>query len=195
MDGQRSEVTELTTEEDLRTLAHPIRMRLLGILRTDGPSTASKLAVRIGESSGTTSYHLRRLATAGFIEEVKERGTRRERWWQAAQRITSYSPATFIDSPGAHRTLASMRREILRWQHVVSEQYLAEEVEWGADWADAAGNSDLVLHLSPARLRSMTEEIMETVERYWNDPTPAEDEEGADVLVLFNAFPFRDLLL
>lgn len=195
MSNERPDVTELATDEDLRTLAHPIRMRLLGILRTEGPSTASKLATRIDESSGTTSYHLRRLAAGGFIVELEDRGTRRERWWQASHRITSYSPATFLDSPDAHRALTSMRREILRWQLIASEQYLAEEVEWGAEWADAAGNSDLVLHLSPARLRAMTEELLAIIERYWNDPTPADDAEGADVLLLLSAFPFRDLPL
>lgn len=195
MNDYRSEVTELATEEDLRVLAHPIRMRLLGILRTDGPSTATKLAERIAESSGTTSYHLRQLASGGFIVELEDRGTRRERWWQAAQRITSYSPATFLDSPDAHRALTSMRREMLRWQQLATEQYLAEEVEWGADWADAAGNSDLVLHLSPARLRAMTEELMAVIERYWNDPTPVEEADAADVLVLLSAFPIRDLPL
>ena len=195
MSADRPDVTEIVTEAQLQTLAHPIRMRLLGMLRTDGPATASKLAARIGESSGTTSYHLRRLAAGGYIEEDKDRGTRRERWWRAAQRMTSYSPATFIDSPEALRALTSMRREILRWQLVATEQYLAEEVEWGPDWADAAGSSDFVLHLTPTRLRLMTEELLAVIERYWCEPTPGEDSDASDVLVFLSAFPFKELPL
>ncbi|NEE24033.1 helix-turn-helix transcriptional regulator, partial [Streptomyces sp. SID7982] len=46
----------------LRSLAHPLRIRLLNTLREFGPATASKLGERLGESSGATSYHLRQLA-------------------------------------------------------------------------------------------------------------------------------------
>jgi len=37
----------------LRGLVHPIRVRPLHLLETDGPATASHLGRRIGESSGT----------------------------------------------------------------------------------------------------------------------------------------------
>jgi DNA-binding transcriptional ArsR family regulator len=47
---------------NLRGLAHPLRVRLLGLLRSDGSSTATRLAERLGQSSGATSYHLRQLA-------------------------------------------------------------------------------------------------------------------------------------
>src|SRR3712207_9501706 len=59
------------------------RSALLGLLRSEGPSTASKLGQRLGESSGSTSYHLRQLAALGFVEEVPGQGTARERWWRA----------------------------------------------------------------------------------------------------------------
>ncbi|MYV61205.1 helix-turn-helix domain-containing protein, partial [Streptomyces sp. SID4931] len=49
----------------LRSLAHPLRIRLLNALREFGPATASKLGERLGESSGATSYHLRQLAESG----------------------------------------------------------------------------------------------------------------------------------
>lgn len=195
MDKQRPDVTELETDRDLQILAHPLRMRLLAILRSDGPSTASKLAERVDESSGATSYHLRRLAAGGFISEVEDRGTRKERWWEAAQRITSYSPATFMDSPAAHSALTAMRREVLRFQQFASEQYLIEESDWGPVWADAAGASDLVLHLTPGRLKELTDELMAVMERFFDDPTSPDDPDGADVLVLMNAFPFKELPL
>lgn len=195
MEEHLQDVTEVTTEAQLRALAHPLRMRLLAILRSDGPSTASRLAERVDESSGVTSYHLRRLASAGFVRELEDRGTRRERWWEAAKRITSYSPARFIDSPKTQRLSSRMRREILRFQQIAAEQYLVEEVEWGAEWADAAGASDLVIRLTPARLEELSAELMAIVGRYYDDPTPHDDPDGADVLVLLNAFPFRELPL
>ncbi|WP_298942311.1 helix-turn-helix domain-containing protein [uncultured Microbacterium sp.] len=41
----------------LRALAHPIRVRIFDILSQYGPQTASSLAERLHESSGSTSYH------------------------------------------------------------------------------------------------------------------------------------------
>ena len=52
----------------LRALSHPVRLRMLGLLRTEGPATATTLAQRLDLNTGATSYHLRQLAQHGFIE-------------------------------------------------------------------------------------------------------------------------------
>ncbi len=72
------------TPQQLRALTHPVRLRMLGILRTEGPATATVLAQRLGLNTGATSYHLRQLAQHGFIDDDAERGNGRERWWRAA---------------------------------------------------------------------------------------------------------------
>src|SRR5690606_34588991 len=72
----------------LRALAHPQRLRMLGMLRVDGPATATSLAQRMGLNSGATSYHLRQLARHGFIVEDETRGNARDRWWRAAHEST-----------------------------------------------------------------------------------------------------------
>ena len=68
---------------ELRAMAHPLRLRLIGALRKEGPATASMLARMLYESSGATSYHLRILAKYGFVEDEHERNRGRERWWRA----------------------------------------------------------------------------------------------------------------
>jgi DNA-binding transcriptional ArsR family regulator len=68
------------TRVQMWAMAHPLRLEILGVL-AEGPATASILARRLGESSGTTSYHVRVLARAGVVVEDPELGTRRERWW------------------------------------------------------------------------------------------------------------------
>nr|WP_284288313.1 helix-turn-helix domain-containing protein [Angustibacter aerolatus] len=40
-------------------MAHPLRVRILGMLRSDGADTATGLANRLGLSSAATAYHLR----------------------------------------------------------------------------------------------------------------------------------------
>src|SRR5215207_79528 len=72
----------------LRALAHPVRVELVGLLRQYGPSTATRLAERLGVNSGTASYHLRQLGAAGFVEEDAERGNARERWWRSVHQVT-----------------------------------------------------------------------------------------------------------
>src|SRR3954451_880596 len=67
----------------LKVLAHPLRSRLLTGLREHGPATATALAERLGTSTGATSYHLRKLASVGLVEETDD-GRGRERWWKAA---------------------------------------------------------------------------------------------------------------
>src|SRR5215212_5411867 len=73
--------TPQASGEQLRALAHPIRIRILEALAS-GPGTASTLARELGESSGATSYHLRALHRAGLVDEDETQPNRRERWWR-----------------------------------------------------------------------------------------------------------------
>jgi DNA-binding transcriptional ArsR family regulator len=183
---------DLVDERALRLMAHPLRMRLLGILRVKGPATASQLASRIDESSGVTSYHLRKLAEAGVVEEDTERGTRKERWWRAKHDITHWSNADFLGSPKAHQALLAMQREGYRFQWRVLEQWLAEETEWDTTWVDAVAAADCALEMSPEMLKAMGQEIWDVVQRYRSQPVP----EGQDKRWVFwfqHGVPVRDL--
>lgn len=180
-------------DASVRLLAHPLRLRLLALLRADGPSTATRLAERVGESSGVTSYHLRKLAEAGFIEEDPGTGSKRDRWWRSAQNATRLSPADFLGDPDAHRASVSMRREINRWQQRLVDQWLAEEGDWDKAWVDAAGSSDWMLRLTPAQAQALHMEVLDVVRRY-NDDEAAEDDPEAERVVWFqHLVPVREL--
>jgi DNA-binding transcriptional ArsR family regulator len=56
----------------LRALAHPLRVRMLSLLR-DQAMSAAELARELGVSQAAASYHLRRLAAAEMVELVEER--------------------------------------------------------------------------------------------------------------------------
>src|SRR5216683_7080410 len=92
----RRSVERLTDPRALRALAHPIRMSLLGLLRTEGPLTATRAGELLGESSASCSFHLRQLAKYGLAEEAGG-GRGRERPWQATAMLTDV-PAV-ADSP------------------------------------------------------------------------------------------------
>ena len=63
-------------------MSHPLRREMLRHLGEHGTASSTTLAEALGESTGTTSYHLRVLADAGVIEEVPGQTNGRERWWQ-----------------------------------------------------------------------------------------------------------------
>jgi DNA-binding transcriptional ArsR family regulator len=65
--GPDPETDVVLDAKGLRALAHPMRVQLAGSLRTYGPSTATRLGERMGITSGTASYHLRRPGAAGPV--------------------------------------------------------------------------------------------------------------------------------
>src|SRR4051794_16627993 len=98
----------------LRGLAHPLRMRMLELLKLDGPATSTRLAERLGENTGTVSWHLRQLAEHGFIEEVVGRGTRRERWWQAVTERRTLNSTEFRHDPDTRGALSVYLHELVQ---------------------------------------------------------------------------------
>src|SRR6202034_1371981 len=83
-------VTRLTDARALRAYAHPVRMKLVGLLRTEGPLTATRAGELLGESSGTCSFHLRQLAKYGLVEEAGG-GTGRQKPWRATTTSTDWN--------------------------------------------------------------------------------------------------------
>jgi DNA-binding transcriptional ArsR family regulator len=171
----------------LRAMAHPLRLRLIGTLRRDGPATASMLARRLDESSGATSYHLRVLAKYGFVEDEPERNRGRERWWRAVHQGTAWTLDT--DDAGlleADRALGrQLTGEYVRWL----ERWYEEMPDWDRRWRAAASISDAWFELTPAELRELSDEVQMVFERYAGRRQRRAGTERA--MVLFHAFPRR----
>ena len=170
--------------DGLRALAHPLRLELLGLLRSGGPATASQLGARTGQSSGTTSYHLRQLEAQGFVVDVPERGTGRDRWWRAAQRTTQMS---LDDVPGPEGS-ALAEQYLL----VVADRYAARtragiaalatlDDELGDGWRATFQLSDYLFRLTLAEAQDLTRDLDELAARYRRDDpdTRAEAPDGS----------------
>ena len=151
---------------NLRALAHPLRVQLLGLLRHDGPSTASRLAERTGLSSAATSYHLRQLAAYGFVVEAPdaERGHQRERWWRAAHRSSVLEGIPY--DPDALAAATEYLRAISRRYAARTEGWLDEMPTAPPDWRDAADLSDAFLQLTPEEAAELTGRIHDLVMSY-----------------------------
>jgi DNA-binding transcriptional ArsR family regulator len=161
----------LTDAKQMLALAHPLRLQLLGLLRVEGPSTATSLGERLAVSVPLASYHLRQLAAHGFIEEAPElSGDRRERWWRAAHERTSWATADWLDTPERMTAAGLLGREVARRYRAASDQWLDEAPAWSREWVDASDMSDWVLELTADELRSLREELAAVVERYEDRP-------------------------
>ena len=172
----------------LRALAHPLRARLLGLLRFDGPSTATRLAERVHESSGVTSYHLRQLEAHGFVAEVEGRGTGRERWWQARHLMTSWQPDELLDQPGGAEATDQMHRlQVEGWGASCGPGSRAARGT-AASGRASSGLSDHGMHLTPAEARTLLGELYAVLAR-WGADHREPGEGAALVTVLTGLFP------
>lgn len=174
----------------IKVLAHPLRSRLLSALRVGGPATATALARWAGTNTGATSYHLRKLASVGLVEETGE-GHGRERWWRAATEMHSFTQRDVVGDPDAQAATDWLRRYYLRSFAERYEHWLDIEATWSLDWQEAADASDRLVHVSPARLAELQAELAATIERYVK-PDPA-DPDARPVEIHLHAFPIPEL--
>lgn len=179
----------------LRGLAHPLRMRILDLLTLDGADTATGLGRRLGENTGTVSWHLRHLADHGFIEEETGRGTRRERWWRAVRAARRLDTNDFRDDPDMRGALSVYLHETVHQGFDQVTTYLAEE--WSPEWRDAGTLSRWQdLRLTPEQLAALNAELEAVVVRHREaaarDGATPEAEEARPVLVQLHSFPRKE---
>ncbi|WP_406183062.1 ArsR/SmtB family transcription factor [Streptomyces sp. NBC_01006] len=161
----------------LRGLAHPLRIRMLAMLRHEGPATASQLAERLGESSGATSYHLRQLAAHGFVEDAPEHGKGRERWWRAAHDGTRFDEQLLYAEDPATRGAADLfLHEIATIHTQEMSTWLGTAQAWSQEWRRASDISDFTLRLTAAQSLELIHKLHELIDSY-RDLPPAEGTE------------------
>ncbi|EPH40725.1 hypothetical protein STRAU_6198 [Streptomyces aurantiacus JA 4570] len=173
-----SRVRRLDPEREpaaVKALTHPLRVRLLGLLRADGPATASELAARTGESSASTSYHLRVLAKYAFVAEAEHRDGR-ERRWRPVHAVTTWDHSAMDASPVgrdfaglmARRQIEHLGASLARHESDVAAGRL------GREWLDHSGMTDLMPRLTPESLgelqRAYEDKLEELAARDAGDP-------------------------
>lgn len=182
---------ELADPTALRALAHPLRARLLGLLRREGPLTASEAGRRVGESSGSCSYHLRQLARFGLVEEAAG-AHGRAKPWRATAFHTSWP--TVAATPEAAAAAETFERFVVRHQ---TERLLAW-VETRANepeaWQEAAAFGDTLLYLTAEELAALRDALLALAAPYQaRSDDPALRPEGArPVIYLQFAFPTQE---
>ena len=153
----------MTDPRALRALAHPLRLSLLGLLRSEGPLTATRAGELLGESSASCSFHLRQLAKYGMVEEAGG-GRGRERPWRATAMFTDVPTVT--DSPELAAASGLFRS-------IVAERYYEQMVSWlearagePAEWQQAALFGDVLVYVTAAELAELGEQVDQLLDRY-----------------------------
>ncbi|MFF1967066.1 ArsR/SmtB family transcription factor [Streptomyces sp. NPDC058232] len=193
-DGPKAEADAVVLDaKGLRALAHPVRVQLVGLLRKYGPSTATRLAERLGVNSGTASYHLRQLGAAGFVQEDTERGNARERWWRSVHQRTWFNDPNLTDrEPEA--ALAYLQ-SVAATYSLRTQQTLNELQTMPRAWRDNFDMSNWALLLTPEETAALNQELRDVIARYRSD-TPeaaASAPEGAErVGVITHVLPELD---
>ncbi|MFH8347845.1 helix-turn-helix domain-containing protein [Streptomyces sp. NPDC018045] len=173
----------------LRGLAHPLRMRIFELLTLDGPATSARLSERLGENTGTVSWHLRHLAEHGFIEEETGRGTKRERWWKRVEVTNDLNTADFRDDPDSRGALSVYLHELVQQYFNRVTDYVNED--WDETWRQAGTVADWHdLRLTPEQLKALNAELTEVIARYAAAPGAAAPD-ALPVVVQLQSFPRR----
>jgi DNA-binding transcriptional ArsR family regulator len=163
----------------LRVLAHPLRSRLLGVLRVDGPATATTLARVLETNSGATSYHLRKLGEVGLVEE-DDSGVGRERVWRSAHDVHGWSVSDFAGDPDSEAAREWLESEYFTIFVDNARRWAEEAPRWPLEWRDAAESSDSVLWLTARELTALHRELGEVIERHQLAGRRAREEPAAD---------------
>ncbi len=177
----------------LKGLAHPLRVEIFDALSVHGPATASGLAERLGESSGSTSYHLRQLERHGFVREVVGRGTARDRWWERMPGGVTLSPSEIGDSPAGRAATMAVLRQWERNRSALLDDFIGRGFDvLPGSWVEAS-------RVVTANVRVTAEQLAEIAESWdaWAEKTlePYRDKNppgSRPVQIHFNAFPVLD---
>ncbi|RZU52794.1 ArsR family transcriptional regulator [Krasilnikovia cinnamomea] len=162
-DGTPDHSIKITDPRMLRAYAHPLRMRLIGLLRSEGPMTATQAASRLDDNVPNCSFHLRQLAKYGLAERAPG-ADGRERPWRATAQSTSWDDDT--DDPAMRAAADELNGVLLGLFVQRAQDYLAVRADEPAEWRAAAGFNDALLHVTAAELRELTAEIEELFSRY-----------------------------
>ncbi|MFE0151134.1 ArsR/SmtB family transcription factor [Nonomuraea sp. NPDC059007] len=166
--ANRPPIRQLSDPGALKALGHPLRQRILQHLGINGPATSTTLSRALGENTGTLSYHLRQLEHNGFIEEIPERSTGRERWWRQISRDLRWPSAAELDEE-SQQVLDDITEFKVEEEVELARRFFRDHRRYG-EWARASRG---LTHLNPEELDEFFEAYMQLLSRYGRAPEDA----------------------
>ncbi|MFI9249340.1 ArsR/SmtB family transcription factor [Streptomyces sp. NPDC053069] len=177
------EMTSLKRTALYKSLGNPLRRRILEYLGRHGEANSTVLARELGESSGTTSYHLRKLAEQRLIEEIPEKSGGRERWWRSLPfSHTTPDPATM--TPAEYAAAAQLAHLKIEFDTALYRR-AHQEYRGPGGWAQIQRHGTWMTR----------EELLEFMQEYhallarYGHPREQAPDEARPVLMRFYALP------
>ncbi|EWM10853.1 helix-turn-helix domain-containing protein [Kutzneria sp. 744] len=157
---------------------HPVREALLELLRERAELTSTDAARELGGNTGLYSFHLRKLAEQGLVEDVPGT-TGRARPWRLA---TGPKPSSELGELNRRLEDESYRR----WRD--------SRAQAPAEWRDDEAFSEVV-YLTPEEMAAMGDAIRSviTLFRHRETQPAARPSDAAPVAVVARLFPMLDL--
>jgi predicted ArsR family transcriptional regulator len=164
-------------------------MALLEALALHGTLTATEAAALVGGNASNASYHLRTLASHGYVTQA-EGGTGRERPWRLDGVGMTFEQD---DADPQAATAASALLEVLgeRWAER-RRRFQRTREQYPEDVRRASGDSQALLFVTPAEMEQIKDELLAVVMRYHHrieDPS-ARPEGSVPFEVVMTAVPF-----
>jgi predicted ArsR family transcriptional regulator len=172
MAEENENTVRLNDPRALRAYAHPLRLSLIGMLRRNGPMTATQCAAVLGENVPNCSFHLRQLAKYGLAERVPGADAR-ERPWRATANMTTWIDDS--EDPETRAATDQLNAALLAQYLRRAEAYLAVRGEDSAEWRRAGGFSDAMIYVTADQLVALNEQIEELLAPYSDKARRAED--------------------
>lgn len=183
--SDRQDIREVTDARVLVALAHPLRRRLMDVLRVHGPATASVLAERTDQHVGNVSHHIRALAEVGLVEEAPELAKdRRERWWRLVARSLRWSGEALSDDPAEEAIAQAVQSLTIDRHSGHVRAWFAASDEEREPWRATAFAMEKWLHLSADELGELSREVGELLAR-WSGRERADDGERREPVLFF----------
>ncbi|MEU8759166.1 helix-turn-helix domain-containing protein [Streptomyces sp. NPDC048659] len=191
--SENRRITDLGT---LKAISHPLRMRLYRALFVARTATASQLADQVDEAVSLVSYHLRKLAEHGLIEEAEAQSADgRERWWRPSSYGFSIHEEDVRDAPELVAATAAFGRAVNAQRSEMLGRFLDERHTWSEEWRAASVSSEWLPRLTAAELAALGAELDAVVRKYDEASRAAEaagETEGREnVAVHLFGFPYR----
>jgi hypothetical protein len=183
---------KLSDPRTLRGYAHPLRMTLVGLLRREGPMTATQAAERLNESVPSCSFHLRQLAKYGLAERA-EGADARERPWRATALTTTWENVS--DDPETQAAADQLNAVILENYVRRARAFLADRVNLPPQWREVTGFGDALVYVTAPELAELTRKIDALVaefdERVTDPATRPEGARGVGIIQMAVTVPTR----
>ena len=183
---------ELSDARALRAVAHPVRLALVGLLRREGPLTATRAGALLGESATTCSFHLRQLARYGLVEEAGG-GRGRERPWRATASFTSWP--SVAENPEAQVAADALTAVVARRYFERLMRWLEHRSEDAREWREAPLFGDTIIVATAQELVELgrqLDELLEPYRRRLAEQREAWPPGARHVMVVKLAFPADD---